>query len=293
VGFLSDEHALRHEVVAGVPVVGRISEAEKVIRDLGIGWVVVASRSREEPFPAEVLLAAKLRGCRVESGLGLYERLAGRIYLPDLRWSYLVFADGPASGPVAEALRRALDLAIAGVGLVLSAPLLALAAVAIRLDSPGPVFFRQDRVGRGDRLFRVLKLRSMCDGAEEATGAVFTCEQDERITRVGRILRRAHLDEVPQLWNVLLGDMGMVGPRPERPEFVQMLTDRFPLFRYRSAVRPGVTGWAQVGHGYTCELEAFETKLSMDLFYLKHRSLVLDLLVLWKTVKDVVLLRGM
>ena len=292
VGFLSEDHALGHEVVAGAPVLGRISDVEKLARDLDIGWIVVASRDRDEPFPAEALLAAKLRGCRVDSGLVFYERLMGRIYLPDLRWSTLVFADGMRSGRVAAALKRGVDLVVASVGLLLSAPLLALAALAIRLESPGPIFFRQDRVGQGDRVFRVVKLRSMRDGAEEESGAVFTCEQDERITRVGRSLRRTHLDEVPQLWNVLVGDMSLVGPRPERPEFVQMLTDRFPLFRVRSAVKPGVTGWAQVGHGYTADLAGFEQKLSMDLFYLKHRSLVLDLVILWKTVKDVALLRG-
>jgi lipopolysaccharide/colanic/teichoic acid biosynthesis glycosyltransferase len=276
----------------GGPILGDLSHTEKIVKDQRIDWILVASRNRDERFPADLLLAAKLRGLRVDSGLVFYERLAGCIYLPNLRWSYLIFADGLRERFVTAALKRSLDLLGASVGLILCSPLLALAALAIRIDSPGPIRFRQARVGQGGRLFDVVKLRSMQDGAENETGAAFACEQDERITRVGWILRRTHLDEVPQLWNVLKGEMSLVGPRPERPEFVDMLTARFPLFRFRSIVKPGVTGWAQVRYGYAGDLEAFEQKLSLDLFYLKHRSTTLDLAILWETVKTVVLLRG-
>src|SRR5262249_28106796 len=160
------------------------------------------------------------------------------IYLPGLRWSYLIFADGLRPGVLAGAVKRGLDLALASLGLFLAAPVLALAAVAIRIESRGSILFRQTRVGRGDRPFDVLKLRSIRDNAEEGTGAVCVRAGDERITRVGHLLRRTHLDELPQLWNVLVGEMSLVGPRPERPEFVETLTDRLPLFRFRAAVKP-------------------------------------------------------
>jgi exopolysaccharide biosynthesis polyprenyl glycosylphosphotransferase len=291
VGFLSNDE-LAGEAIGGFPILGRISRTEKAVRDQRVDWIVVASQDQAEHFPAEELLTAKLRGCRVESGLAFYERLAGRVFLPGLNWGYLIFADGLRPRLFSASLKRGADLVLASVGLVLAAPLLVLAALAIRVESPGPPFFWQPRVGRGDRVFRMLKLRSMRNGAEEETGAVCASEDDERITRVGRFLRRTHLDEVPQLWNVLIGEMSLIGPRPERPEFVEMLTNHFPLFRFRSAVRPGITGWAQVRYGYAGDREAFEQKLSLDLYYLKHRSFTLDLVILWETVKAVLLLRG-
>jgi exopolysaccharide biosynthesis polyprenyl glycosylphosphotransferase len=291
VGFIAED-AFEGTSLRGFPVLGEISMTEKILKDLDVDWIVVACQDRSEPFPAEVLLGAKLRGCRVDSGLVFFERLAGRIYLPGLRWSTLIFADGLRPRILATLLKRGLDLALASVGLVLAAPVLALAAIAIRIESSGPILFRQTRVGRGDRPFDILKLRSMQDHAEEATGAICVRDGDERITRVGRFLRRTHLDELPQLWNVLVGEMSLVGPRPERPEFAESLTDRLPLFRFRSALKPGLTGWAQVRQGYAGSLAEFERKLSFDLYYLKHRSLTLDLVILWETVKAVVLLRG-
>lgn len=293
VGFLSDDDALQGEMIEGFRVLGRPFEIEKLVDGLKIQRIVVASRDRDEDFPAEQLLAAKLRGCHIDSGLAFLERTIGRIYVRELRESYLVFSDGFHSGPFAAAAKRAFDLVAATVALLLASPLLVLAAVAIRLDTPGPVFYRQERVGRNARVFQVLKLRSMRDGAEDETGAVFASAGDDRITRVGRILRRTRLDEVPQFWQVLLGEMSVVGPRPERPEFVEALTEQYPCFRLRTSVKPGVTGWAQIRYGYVNDLDSFEQKLSFDLFYLKYQSLGLDLLILWATIKTVVLLRGL
>jgi lipopolysaccharide/colanic/teichoic acid biosynthesis glycosyltransferase len=223
--------------------------------------------------------------------VAFFEKVTGRIYLRDLRPSYLIFADGFREGPVSAFARRALDLTVASIALMLATPVLALSALAIKLDSKGPIFFRQDRVGQGGRTFRVVKLRSMCNDAE-AAGARFAERGDLRITRVGRLLRASRLDEVPQLWNVLVGDMGLVGPRPERPEFVDSLCLRYPYFRLRSAIRPGITGWAQVRYGYVNEIEGFEEKLALDLYYMKHRSLAMDFVILWQTVKTVFLFRG-
>jgi exopolysaccharide biosynthesis polyprenyl glycosylphosphotransferase len=292
-GFVTDDEALQGQAIEGEPVLGRISEIEKLLDELRIDRVLVASRDRNEYFPAEQLLAAKLRGCRIESALAFLEHTTGRIHPRDLRPSYLIFSDGFQPRVLGDALKRGFDLIVASGLLVLAAPVLGLAALAIRLESPGPVFYRQERVGKRGRVFQVLKLRSMLEGAEEATGAIFASSGDPRVTRVGRILRMTRLDEVPQFWNVLLGEMSLVGPRPERPEFVEALGERYPLFHLRSSVRPGVTGWAQVRFGYVSDFEAFEQKLSLDLFYLKYRSLALDLLILWATLKTVLLFRGL
>jgi exopolysaccharide biosynthesis polyprenyl glycosylphosphotransferase len=292
VGFLSDETTHQRASIEGVPVLGKVHEIEKVVDHERIDRIVVASKSRSEYFPSEELLGAKLGGRHVESGVAFYERITGRVYLRDLRPSYLIFTDGFRVGPVSTWLKLALDITVAGVGLLLVAPVLAVCAVAIRLDSPGPIFYRQERVGQQGRVFRVCKLRSMRHRAEDETGAVFSREDDDRITRVGRILRKTRLDELPQLWNVLVGEMSLVGPRPERPEFIDTLSERYPYFRLRSALKPGLTGWAQIRHGYVNDMDGFEEKLALDLYYMKYRSFVMDLMILWKTAKTMVLLHG-
>ena len=292
VGFLSDDPDHQGAWVEGYPVLGQMHEIEKVFDRSGVDRVVVASKRRDEHFPADALLAAKLRGRKVESGVAFYERVTGRIYLRELRSSYLIFSDGFRSSMLSDAVRRGLDLAISGLGLLMIAPVLGLCALAIKLDSRGPVFFDQERVGKGGKHFRVRKLRSMRTDAEENTGPVWSSDGDNRITRVGRFLRKARMDELPQLWNVFRGEMSLVGPRPERPEFVDMLVERYPYFRLRLAVKPGITGWAQVRYGYVNDILAVEDKLALDLYYMKYRSLTMDLLILWKTLKTVVLLRG-
>jgi len=292
VGFLSDEAIHQRATIDGVPVLGKVHEIEKVVDQERIGRIVVASKSRSEYFPSEELLAAKLSGRHVESGVAFYERITGRVYLRDLRASYLIFTDGFRVGPVSNWLKLALDVTVSAVGLLLAAPVLGLCALAIRLDSPGPILYRQERVGQRGRLFRVCKLRSMRHRAEDETGAVFSREDDDRVTRVGRILRKTRLDELPQLWNVLVGEMSLVGARPERPEFIDALSERYPYFRLRSALKPGLTGWAQIRHGYVNDVDGFEEKLALDLYYMKYRSFMMDLLILWKTAKTMVLLHG-
>ena len=292
VGFLSDETTHQRASIEGVPVLGKVHEIEKVLDQDGIDRIVVASKRRSEYFPSEELLAAKLGGRHVESGVAFYERITGRVYLRDLRPSYLIFTGGFRISPLSNRLKRALDLSVAGVGLLLTAPVIALCALAIRLDSRGPILYRQERVGQRGVPFQVCKLRSMRHRAEEETGAVFSREDDDRITRVGRVLRKTRLDELPQLWNVLIGEMSLVGPRPERPEFIESLSERYPYFRLRSALKPGLTGWAQIRHGYVNDVDGFEEKLALDLYYMKYRSFMMDLLILWKTAKTMILLNG-
>ncbi len=292
VGFLSDEANHQRVLIEGVPVLGKVHEIEKIVDHEKIYRIVVASKSRNEYFPSHELLAAKIGGRQVESGVAFFECITGRVYLRDLRPSYLIFTDGFRVTRVSTGLKRGLDAMVSAVGLLVTAPVVALCALAIRLDSPGPILYRQERVGQGGRLFKVCKLRSMRHRAEEGTGAVFSRGGDHRITRVGRFLRKTRLDELPQLWNVLVGDMSLVGPRPERPEFIESLNERYPYFRLRSALKPGLTGWAQIRHGYVNDMDGFEEKLAYDLYYMKYRSFVMDLLILWKTAKTMVLMHG-
>ncbi len=292
-GFLSDDPDHDGGWVEGFPVLGRVHEIEKVLMRERIGAIVVASKRRDEHFPADELLAAKLEGRLVESGVSFYERVTGRIYLRELRPSYLIFSTGFRGGVLREAAKRTLDIALSAAGLLVVFPLLPLVALAIKLDSRGPVFFQQERVGRNGKLFRCVKLRSMYHGAEHKTGAVFASHDDDRITRIGRFLRMARFDEMPQLWNVLRGDMSFVGPRPERPEFVEALSDEYPYFRARLSLKPGLTGWAQIRHGYVNDVSGYEDKIALDLYYLKYRSLTMDLMILWRTLRTVVLMSGL
>jgi sugar transferase (PEP-CTERM system associated) len=291
-GFLKDDGEDDWESEGGYPVVGAAHQLEKILASVRVDSIVVASTDRDAYFPAEQLLHAKLHGVHVESGVSFFERVTGRVFVRRLRPSYLIFNEGFKRSPLADAVRRAMDVAISGVGLVFSLPVLALCALAIRLDSKGPVFFRQERVGLYGRSFQLVKLRTMKLDAEEK-GPAFTAERDPRITRVGRFLRKTRLDEVPQFWNILRGDMSIVGPRPERPEFMDLLNARYPMFGLRTARKPGLTGWAQVRHGYVNEIEEFESKLGLDLYYVMRRSLFLDLVILFHTVKTVVLFRGL
>ena len=294
-GFLTDDRAhLQHSGdFAGFRVLGQPHELEKILLDWNVDYLVVASKDRHEHFPADSLMLAKTRGVRVESGLSFLERLSGRVHMRDLRSSYLIFGPGFSCGLGYRVTRRALDVVGATVLLALASPVLALTAIAIKLDSPGEVLFRQRRLGKGDQPFMMNKLRSMCENAEAKSGAVFTSENDDRITRVGYFIRRTRLDELPQLWNVLVGDMSLVGPRAERPEFAENLHEIYPYYAYRTTVRPGVTGWAQTRYGYVNSVEGYEEKLALDLYYLKYRNLLLDLVILAQTVKTVLHFRGM
>lgn len=293
IGVLSDEIDPETPVplFAGIPILGRVNEIEKVVKDCNITQIVVASKSRDEHFPAEELLAAKMRRIRVESGIAFFERVTGRIYLRDLRASYLIFSEGFRPSRLNQIIKRSLDFSASAIGLFLAGPVLALAAIAIKLDSPGPVFFKQPRLGLGGKTFDVIKLRSMVTDAE-AAGPQFAQKQDSRITRVGGFIRKTRIDELPQLFNILKGEMSLVGPRPERPEIFEELCDHYPYFRLRCSVKPGCTGWAQVRHGYVNDIDGFEEKLALDLFYLKYGSASMDMLILWDTARTVVLLEG-
>ena len=291
IGFLSDDFL--PQGIAGYPVLGAVHQLEKILGTDDVNTVIVASRQRDDSFPSDELPHVKLRGIHVESAVPSTSVSTGRLFLRDLHPSFLIFSHGFDASPLAERVRRVMDVVLAAISLAIVSPILAACAIAIHFDSKGPVFYRQVRVGRDGQPFRVVKLRTMRVDAEKASGPPFATQQDPRVTRVGRFLRMTRLDEVPQYWNVLVGDMSIVGPRPERPEFMDTLAERYPLFRLRLAQKPGLTGWAQVRFGYTSDIEEFETKLGLDLYYLKHRSLFFDILIILQTVKTVLLFRGM
>ena len=253
--------------------------------------IIVAMGDRRGTMPVRELLDLRLNGIKIEEANTLLEKISGRIEVEDLHPSSLIFSEGFRVNAFNQATRRAVSIVASMVGLTLALPLMPILALLIKLDSAGPVFFKQERVGRKGKVFKVYKFRTMRQDAE-AGGAKWAGSNDPRITRIGNFLRKTRLDEIPQLWNVLVGDMGFVGPRPERPEFVQWLAEAIPYYNMRHIIRPGLTGWAQVRYEYGASLEQTREKLQYDLYYIKHMSLSLDLLIAFETIKIVLLRRG-
>ncbi len=254
--------------------------------------VIVAMTDRRNTLPVEELLSLRLAGVKVEEATSWLEKITGRIEVEHLYPSWLIFAEGFRFSWFSRIIRRILNFLAALVGLVVALPLLPLVALAVKLSSPGPVFYHQKRVGRGGKIFYCHKFRTMRQDAEADTGATWASDNDPRITRVGRFLRASRLDEIPQLWCVFKGDMHFVGPRPERPEFVEWLSKEIPYYGVRHTVRPGITGWAQVQYKYGNTLEDAREKLQHDLFYIKNASVGLDFWIVFQTVKIVLLGRG-
>jgi sugar transferase (PEP-CTERM system associated) len=256
-----------------------------------VNRVIVAMEDRRGELPLRELLQLRFDGVLIEESGALLERLTGKIYLDGLRPSSFIYSEGFRVKPSQQIARRLVSTLTAAAGLLLFLPFFPFVVLMVRLSSPGPIFFRQTRVGMGGRNFTVYKFRSMRTDAE-ASGAKWALKDDPRATRVGSFMRKVRLDEVPQLWNVLRGDMGFVGPRPERPEFVPELAEKIPYFDLRHMIRPGLTGWAQVRYGYGSTIEQAREKLEYDLYYIKHMTLGLDLLIMFETIKTIVRRRG-
>ena len=240
----------------------------------------------------EELLKLRMDGVKIEEATSWLEKISGKIEIENLYPSWLMFNEGFRRSTVFIVVRRGLSVFISLVGLLLTLPLLPLIILAVKLDSEGPVFYTQTRVGKRGRLFKVVKFRTMRQDAEAANGPQWADNDDPRVTRVGRFLRTARLDEIPQLWCVLKGDMAFVGPRPERPEFIELLSKEIPYYGVRHMVRPGITGWAQIKYKYGSTIEDAREKLQYDLYYIKNASIGLDLLIMFQTIKTVLLLRG-
>ena len=259
---------------------------------LDVDDIVVALEDRRGSLPTEELLACRLDGIVVHEAEAFYERLTGKIPAEGMRPSYLIFNPGFLQHPLAEGLKRAVDIVIAAIGVFLAWPLMLITALLVRGDSPGPILFRQERTGAHGRPFTLCKFRSMREDAEKHTGPVWASQDDPRVTRVGRFIRKTRLDELPQLFNVLSGSMSMVGPRPERPAFVEELSEKIPYYNQRHIVKPGITGWAQISYPYGNTMEDALQKLQYDLFYIKYQSTIFDLSILFHTVKTVLLRKG-
>ena len=262
-----------------------------LVRRLKVQVLVVAVEDRRVGLPVHELLACRTRGVRVMSDVAFAEATMKRIPLELVRPSAFIFDDGFSRSAVGTFIKRAGDVAVALVIIVVLSPLMALAALAILISDGRPIFYSQERIGRDGQPYRIWKFRTMRRDAEKL-GAVFAKNGDPRVLRVGRFFRRSRIDELPQLWNVLRGDMSMVGPRPERPEFLQQLKERYPLFAMRELVQPGLTGWAQLKYGYGSTLEEMGRKLEFDLYYIKNTSMFLDAVCLFHTAKVVLTGRG-
>jgi sugar transferase (PEP-CTERM system associated) len=292
VGFVDPDPSRVGAPVINPGVIGSIEDVPSIVRARRIDRVVVSLGAARGKLPMDKLLEMKLDGVSFDHLASVYEDLTGKIAVENLRPSWLIFSSGFRKSRLLRGAKRTLDVVAGGVGMVLAAPIMALVALAIKRSSPGPILYRQQRVGQHGRIFTVNKFRSMRQDAEASTGAVWAAKNDNRVTRVGRFLRRTRLDELPQLWNVVVGDMSLVGPRPERPEFVQQLTEQIPFYGQRHAIRPGLTGWAQVRYTYGSSVEDAMEKLQYDLFYIKHLSMAFDLFIIISTIKTVLLRKG-
>ena len=264
----------------------------EVARKQKVHRVIVAMPDRRGTIPMRELLDLRMKGVKIEEATSWLEKISGKIEVENLNPSWLVFGEGFRRSTVFIAIRRSLSIVISLVGLILALPLFPLIILAILLDSKGPVFYTQKRVGKNGRVFNVVKFRTMRQDAEAASGPQWAGNNDPRVTRIGKFLRSSRLDEIPQLWCVLKGDMAFVGPRPERPEFIEMLLKEIPYYGVRHMVRPGLTGWAQVKYKYGANVADSREKLQYDLFYMKNASIGLDLLIMFLTVKTVLLRRG-
>ncbi len=259
---------------------------------LGVKKVVVALKEQRGDFPAKELLNCRTAGLDVLEGSSFYEMLTGKLLVTKIKPSWLIFSEGFRKSRLLTFVKRLEDIFISSLMLILLSPLLLLTSIVIKLESRGPVLFSQDRVGQNKNEYMMHKFRSMVENAEKQTGPVWAQPDDDRITRIGKIIRKFRIDELPQLWDVLMGRMSMVGPRPERKCFTDELEEKIPYYGERFKVKPGLTGWAQVSYGYGATIEDAIEKLNYDLFYIKNLSITMDLVIIIRTVKTVLFGKG-
>jgi sugar transferase (PEP-CTERM system associated) len=284
-GFISlgdnDVNVTPSRVLRGVPALRAVTEANQ------IDEIVVAMQDRRGEWPVDALLDLKMSGVEITEFATFWERQTGRIDLANIYPSWLIFSDGFDAGVLHRALKRLFDLVASLAGAIFLMPLAVLAAIAVKLESRGPALYRQERVGLHGHTFKLAKFRSMRVDAEKDTGPTWAAERDPRITAVGRFLRFTRIDELPQIFNVLRGEMSFIGPRPERPFFVDRLAADIPYYRERHRVKPGISGWAQLNYPYGASVEDARNKLEYDLFYAKNHTLALDVLILLQTARVV------
>jgi sugar transferase (PEP-CTERM system associated) len=292
VGFVGDDPKLVGQSLINPKVLGLTSDLEEIVSRHHVTRVVLAINERRGRMPLDALIEMRLRdGLNVQESASFYEQLTGKISLTTFRPSGLIFSGPLQKLPLYRQVRRLLDVVLSAVGLLLALPLMALTALAIKLDSPGPILYRQERMGQRNTRFTIMKFRSMRVDAEPG-GAVWAEENDPRVTRVGRVIRKLRIDELPQFVNIIRGEMNFIGPRPERPEFVAQLEREIPYYSQRHLVKPGLTGWAQIRYPYSASVEDAIQKLQYDLYYIKNQSMLLDAIILFETARIVLFGRG-
>ena len=292
VGFVGTDADLLGKSLINPRVIGMTEELDTIVKREHIDRIVVAMGERRGQLPTNKLLQLSLAGqVNIEEGASFYERITGRVSLNMVRPSWLIFSGRGRSTKISEVSRNVVHWLVALIGAILSLPIVLVTAVLIKLESKGPVFYKQERVGKNGRVFVLAKFRSMRVDAEES-GPVWASKKDTRTTRVGRIIRKIRVDEIPQFWNILKGEMSFVGPRPERPHFVSQLAEEIPFYEQRHLIAPGLTGWAQIKYPYGASIEDARQKLQYDLFYIKNHGLFLDAIIMFETIKIILFGRG-
>jgi len=292
VGFVGTDSELLGKSLINPRVIGLTEQLGEIVKKEGIDRIVVAMGQRRGQLPTDKLLQLSLAGeVSIEEGASFYERVTGRVSLNMMRPSWLIFSGRGRQARLANISRNAVHWLVALVGFTISLPIVVVTAVLIKLESRGPVFYKQERVGKNGRTFVLMKFRSMRVDAEKS-GPVWATKGDDRTTRVGRIIRKVRIDEIPQFWNILCGHMSFVGPRPERPHFVAQLAQEIPYYEQRHLIAPGLTGWAQIKYPYGASIEDARQKLQYDLFYIKNYGLLLDAIIMFETIKIILFGRG-
>lgn len=292
VGFVGTDSELLGKSLINPRVIGLTEQLDAIVKREGIDRIVVAMGERRGQLPTDRLLQLSLAGnVSIEEGASFYERVTGRVSLNMMRPSWLIFGGRGRQARLTAIARNVVHWVVALLGCLLCLPVILVTAILIKLDSRGPVFYKQERVGKNGRAFVLVKFRSMKVDAEKS-GPVWASKGDDRTTRVGRIIRKVRIDEIPQFWNILLGEMSFVGPRPERPHFVAQLAEEIPYYEQRHLIAPGLTGWAQIKYPYGASIEDARQKLQYDLFYIKNYSLLLDAVIMFETIKIILFGRG-
>ncbi len=293
VGFVTDNGFKPGEKLGKSEILGTADQLVNIVQKERVDRIVMAVRERRGAFPTETLLKMSLAGdVSIEECTSFFERVTGQVHVDMLRPSWLIFDGRGRETRLKSAFREMFHRSLAFAGLIVSAPVALLTALLIKIDSRGPIFYHQERVGKNGRVIKVIKFRSMKTDAEADGKPVWATSDDDRVTRVGRVIRKIRIDEIPQFWNIIKGEMSFVGPRPERPHFVEQLAKEIPFYEHRHLVAPGLTGWAQIKYPYGASVEDARKKLQYDLYYIKNQSLALDLVVVFETVKTVLFSRG-
>ena len=291
-GTLAEAETAVGQTLMGIKILGNYQSLKEVVQKYRIDTIVVAMPDSRGKLPIPQLLEMKLQGIEIEEATSFYEKMTGKIAIENLRPSYIIFSEGFRTSGIPEILKRLLEIILCLLGMLFTLPIFLMIALIIKLDSSGPIFFKQKRVGKNGKIFDLYKFRSMKTGAEQESGPVWARKGDVRFTRVGKFIRKPRIDEIPQFINVLKGDMTFVGPRPERPYFIEKLKKEIPYYSQRLMVKPGLTGWAQIKYQYGASTMESIEKLQYDLYYMKNRSLLFDLTIIFESIKVILLGKG-